>query len=193
MFGGFGGAGFQQSDSTLSARASKRSAIRNIGYRRRRTRHHVQEWPGAPRRCRFPRRTPTTSRNATRRGEVTALVPQGDSLRTMRAARGLLASTQPSAWARKSTARRAVIDGKRCISKSPHARISLIKAEKADELGKPHLSAGARNFNPIMACGKHHHRGSGRNRSVVPSSRKCHHTAIFVHRIVQAKGLRYAG
>ena len=89
-----------------------------------------------------------------------------------------------------------VIDGKRCILEKPmHADFALIKAEKADELGNLTYRLAARNFNPIMAMAASTTIvevdeivpvGSIEPENVITP-------AIFVHRIVQAKGLRYAG
>jgi 3-oxoadipate CoA-transferase alpha subunit len=89
-----------------------------------------------------------------------------------------------------------VIGGQRCILESPiHADYAFIKAERADELGNLTYRLAARNFNPIMAMTAKITiveveeivaAGAIDPENVVTP-------AIFVHRIVQAKGLRYAG
>ena len=89
-----------------------------------------------------------------------------------------------------------VIEGKRCILELPvHADYALIKAEKADELGNLTYRLAARNFNPIMAMAAA--TTIVEVDEIVPvGSIMPEHVvtpAIFVHRIVQAKGIRHAG
>jgi len=89
-----------------------------------------------------------------------------------------------------------IIDGQRCILEKPiHADFALIKAHKADELGNLTYRLAARNFNPIMAMAAEKtivevdeivSIGAIEPENVITP-------AIFVHRIVQAEGLRYAG
>jgi len=88
------------------------------------------------------------------------------------------------------------MDGKRCIlEKAIHADFALIKAQKADELGNLTYRLAARNFNPVMAMAAATTIvevdeivpvGSIEPENVITP-------AIFVHRIVLAKGMHYAG
>jgi len=70
-------------------------------------------------------------------------------------------------------------------------------AKKADELGNLTYRLAARNFNPIMAKARNTAmRRSGRNRSRwlrFPPEKDVITPRIFVHRIVHAKGMRFAG
>jgi len=80
-----------------------------------------------PRRRRFsPARTPTTSRNATRRGKSPAkLVPQGILCERMRAAAAGLLGFYTTVGVGTEVANgkeERVIDGKRCILEKAHAR-----------------------------------------------------------------------
>jgi 3-oxoadipate CoA-transferase alpha subunit len=89
-----------------------------------------------------------------------------------------------------------VLDGKHCILESPiHADYALIKAQKADELGNLTYRLAARNFNPIMA--KAAKFTIVEVEEIVPvgaiSPEDVITPAIFVHRIVHAKGMRFAG
>ena len=89
-----------------------------------------------------------------------------------------------------------VIDGKRCILEMPiHADFAFIKAEKADELGNLTYRLAAQNFNPIMAMAAK--TTIVEVEEIVPvgsiDPESVMTPAIFVHRIVQAKGIRYAG
>ena len=88
------------------------------------------------------------------------------------------------------------IDGKRCILEMPiHADFAFIKAQKADELGNLTYRLAAQNFNPIMAMAAK--TTIVEVEEIVPvgsiDPESVMTPAIFVHRIVQAKGLRYAG
>jgi len=71
----------------------------------------------------------------------------------------------------------------------------LIKAQQADELGNLTYRLAARNFNPIMAMAAK--TTIAEVEEIVPvgtiNPEHVMTPAIFVHRIVQAKGLRYAG
>jgi 3-oxoadipate CoA-transferase alpha subunit len=89
-----------------------------------------------------------------------------------------------------------VIDGKRCILESPiHADYALIKAEKVDELGNLTYRLAARNFNPIMAMAAK--LTIVEADEIVPvgaiAPENVITPAIFVHRIVQAQGMHFAG
>jgi 3-oxoacid CoA-transferase A subunit len=89
-----------------------------------------------------------------------------------------------------------VIDGQRCILESPiHADFAFIKAQTADELGNLTYRLAARNFNPIMAMAAK--TTIVEVEEIVEAGKIApEHVmtpAIFVHRIVQAKGIRYAG
>jgi 3-oxoadipate CoA-transferase alpha subunit len=89
-----------------------------------------------------------------------------------------------------------VIEGKRCILEMPiHAAYALIKAERADELGNLTYRLAARNFNPIMAMAAT--TTIVEVDEIVPvgsiAPENVITPAIFVRRIVQAKGLHYAG
>jgi 3-oxoacid CoA-transferase A subunit len=89
-----------------------------------------------------------------------------------------------------------VIDGQRCILEMPiHADFAFIKAEKADELGNLTYRLAAQNFNPIMAMAAK--TTIVEVEEIVPTGsidpERVMTPAIFVHRIIQAKGIRYAG
>jgi len=89
-----------------------------------------------------------------------------------------------------------VIEGRRCILEKPiHAEFALIKGEKADELGNLTYRLAARNFNPIMAMAAE--TTIVEVEEIVPvgsiAPENVITPAIFVHRIVEAKGIRYAG
>src|SRR5258708_37180740 len=89
-----------------------------------------------------------------------------------------------------------VLEGKRCILELPiHADYALIKAQKADELGNLTYRLAARNFNPIMA--KAAKFTIVEAEEIVPGGAISPETvitpAIFVHRIVNAKRMRFAG
>src|SRR5689334_8290006 len=89
-----------------------------------------------------------------------------------------------------------LLDGTRCILELPiHADFAFIKAQTADELGNLTYRLAARNFNPIMAMAAT--TTIAEVEEIVPiGALNPEHVvtpAIFVHRIVQAKGIRYAG
>src|SRR5215467_11889036 len=75
------------------------------------------------------------------------------------------------------------------------AYFAFIKAQTSDELGNLTYRLAARNFNPIMAMAAD--TTIAEVEEIVPvGSIEPEHVmtpAIFVHRIVQAKGLHYAG
>ena len=76
-----------------------------------------------------------------------------------------------------------------------HADYAFIKAKNADELGNLTYRLAARNFNPIMAMAAKTTIAEVEELVSVGSIEPEHvmTPAIFVHRIVQAKGLHYAG
>ena len=89
-----------------------------------------------------------------------------------------------------------VIGGKRCILELPiQADYAFIKAQKADPMGNLTYRLAARNFNPIMAMAAK--TTIVETEEIVPAGSiepvNVVTPAIFVHRIVQAKGLRYVG
>ena len=88
------------------------------------------------------------------------------------------------------------LEGKRCILEMPiHADYAFIKAQKADGLGNLTYRLAARNFNPIMAMAAK--TTIAEVDEIVPigsiEPEQVMTPAIFVHRVVQAKGLHYAG
>jgi 3-oxoacid CoA-transferase A subunit len=132
--------------------------------------------------------------------EVTCeLVPQGILCERMRAAAAGLLGFYTSVGVGTEVANgkeERVIDGKRCILEQPiHADFALIKAQKADELGNLTYRLAARNFNPIMAMAAK--TTIVEVDEIVPlgaiEPENVITPAIFVHRIVQAKGVRFAG
>jgi 3-oxoacid CoA-transferase A subunit len=203
MFGGFGGAGFPNNlIQALSRKGIKEiTAISNncgtregelgIMFKNAQVRHVIAAFPG-PHSNYF--------QESYAKGEVTCeLVPQGILCERMRAAAAGLLGFYTTVGAGTEVAdgkEERVIDGKRCILERPiHADFALIKADKSDELGNLTYRLAARNFNPIMAMAAKTTIveveeivpvGSIEPENVITPS-------IFVHRIVQAKGLRYAG
>jgi 3-oxoadipate CoA-transferase, alpha subunit len=203
MFGGFGGAGFPNNLIQALARKGAKNIIaisNNCGTREGelgqlfkldRIRHVVASFPG-------PHANYFQERFAAK--QVTLeLVPQGILCERMRAAAaGLLGfyttvgvGTEVAAGKEERT-----IGGQRCILETPiHADYAFIKAQKADELGNLTYRLAAQNFNPIMAMAAKTtivevdeivSVGAIDPESVMTP-------AIFVHRIVQTKGVRYAG
>jgi len=203
MFGGFGGAGFPNNLIQALARQGTKdiTAISNncgtrdgelgIMFKNGLIQHVICSFPG-------PHANHFQERFA--KGEVTCeLVPQGILCERMRAAAaGLLGfyTTVGVGTEVASGKEERVIDGKRAILEKPiHAQYALIKAHKADALGNLTYRLAARNFNPIMAQAADFTIvevdeivpvGSIHPENVITP-------AIFVHRIVQAKGLRYGG
>ena len=203
MFGGFGGAGFPNNLIQALARKGTKDifAISNncgtrdgelgILFKLNRIRHIIASFPG-------PHSNHFQERLAAK--EVTIeLVPQGILCERMRAAAAGLLGFYTAVGVGTEVAagkEERVIDGQRCILEMPiHADFAFIKAEKADELGNLTYRLAAQNFNPIMAMAAKTTiveveeivpTGSIDPESVVTP-------AIFVHRIVQAKGIRYAG
>jgi 3-oxoadipate CoA-transferase alpha subunit len=203
MFGGFGGAGFPNNLIQALARKGTKDIIavsNNCGTREGelgqlfkldRIRHVIASFPG-------PHANYFQERFAAK--EVTLeLVPQGILCERMRAAAaGLLGFYSPVGVGTEVAAGKEerVIDGKRCILEMPiHADYAFIKAEKADELGNLTYRLAAQNFNPIMAMAAE--TTIVEVEEIVPvgaiDPESVMTPAIFVHRIVQAKGIRYGG
>jgi 3-oxoacid CoA-transferase A subunit len=203
MFGGFGGAGFPnnliqalsrkgiKNITAISNNCGTREGELGIMFKNGQVSHVMASFPG-------PHSNYFQDRYA--KGEVTCeLVPQGILCERMRAAAAGLLGFYTGVGVGTEVANgkeERVIDGHRCILEKPiHADFALIKAHKADELGNLTYRLAARNFNPIMAMAAHTTivevdeivpLGSIDPENVITP-------AIFVHRIVQAKGLRYAG
>jgi 3-oxoadipate CoA-transferase alpha subunit len=203
MFGGFGGAGFPNNliqalsrkgikDITaISNNCGTREGELGIMFKNSQVGHVIASFPG-------PHSNYFQERFAKK--QVTCeLVPQGILCERMRAAAAGLLGFYTSVGVGTEVARgkeERVIDGRRCILEKPiHADFALIKAERADELGNLTYRLAARNFNPIMAMAAKTTivevdeivpLGSIEPENVITP-------AIFVHRIVQAKGVRFAG
>ncbi|HKV25082.1 MAG TPA: 3-oxoacid CoA-transferase subunit A [Candidatus Acidoferrum sp.] len=203
MFGGFGGAGFPNNLIQALSRRGVRdiTAISNncgtrdgelgVMFKNAQIRHVIASFPG-------PHSNYFQEQFA--QGKVTLeLVPQGILCERMRAAAAGLQGFYTTVGVGTEIAagkEERVLDGKRCILELPiHAEFALIKAENADELGNLTYRLAARNFNPIMAMAAA--TTIVEVDEIVPvGSIKPEHVvtpAIFVHRIVQAKGVRYAG
>jgi 3-oxoadipate CoA-transferase, alpha subunit len=203
MFGGFGGAGFPNNLIQALARKGTKDifAVSNncgtrdgelgILFKLNRIRHIIASFPG-PHSNHFQERLAAT--------EVTIeLVPQGILCERMRAAAAGLLGFYTAVGVGTEVAagkEERVIDGKRCILEMPiHADFAFIKAEKADELGNLTYRLAAQNFNPIMAMAAK--TTIVEVEEIVPvgsiDPESVMTPAIFVHRIVQAKGIRYAG
>ena len=203
MFGGFGGAGFP--NNLIQALARKGTsdifAISNncgtrdgelgILFKLNRIRHIIASFPG-------PHSNHFQERLAAKEVSI-ELVPQGILCERMRAAAAGLLGFYTAVGVGTEVAagkEERVINGRRCILEMPiHADFAFIKAEKADQLGNLTYRLAAQNFNPIMAMAAKTtiveveeivSTGSIDPESVMTP-------AIFVHRIVQAKGIRYAG
>jgi len=203
MFGGFGGAGFPNNlIHALERRGTKdiiaisnncgtREGELGLLFKHDRIRHVIASFPG-------PHANYFQDRFAAK--QVTLeLVPQGILCERMRAAAaGLLGfyttvgvGTEVAAGKEERT-----INNKRCILEMPiHADYAFIKAQKADELGNLTYRLAAQNFNPIMAMAAK--TTIAEVEEIVPvgsiGPEDVMTPAIFVHRIVQAKGIRYAG
>lgn len=203
MFGGFGGAGFPNNLIQALARKGTKDifAISNncgtrdgelgILFKLNRIRHIIASFPG-------PHSNHFQERLAAK--EVTIeLVPQGILCERMRAAAAGLLGFYTAVGVGTEVAagkEERVIEGKRCILEMPiHADFAFIKAEKADELGNLTYRLAAQNFNPIMAMAAK--TTIVEVEEIVPTGsidpESVMTPAIFVHRIVQAKGIRYAG
>jgi len=203
MFGGFGGAGFPNNLIQALARKGTKNitAISNncgtrdgelgLLFKNGQISQVIASFPG-------PHATHFQERFAAK--EVTLeLVPQGILCERMRAAAAGILGFYTTVGVGTEVAagkEERIINGQRCILESPiHADYAFIKAQRADELGNLTYRLAARNFNPIMAMAAKTTIveveeivpvGSIEPENVVTP-------AIFVHRIVQAKGIRYAG
>lgn len=203
MFGGFGGAGFPNNLIQALARKGTKDifAISNncgtrdgelgVLFKLNRIRHVIASFPG-------PHSNYFQERLAAK--EVTIeLVPQGILCERMRAAAAGLLGFYTAVGVGTEVAagkEERVIDGKRCILEMPiHADYAFIKAQKADEMGNLTYHLAAQNFNPIMAMAAK--TTIVEVEEIVPTGsidpESVMTPAIFVHRIVQAKGIRYAG
>jgi 3-oxoacid CoA-transferase A subunit len=203
MFGGFGGAGFPNNLIQALSRKGTRNitAITNncgtkegelgLIFKNGQISHVIASFPG-PHSNYFQERLAA--------GEVTLeLVPQGILCERMRAAAAGLLGFYTTVGVGTEVAagkEERVIDGRRCILESPiHADYAFVKADKADELGNLTYRLAARNFNPIMAMAAT--TTIAEVEEIVPAGTiDPEHVitpAIFVRRIVKAKGLHYAG
>jgi 3-oxoacid CoA-transferase A subunit len=203
MFGGFGGAGFPNNLIQALARKGTKNitAISNncgtgegelgLMFKNAQISHVIASFPG-------PHANYFQERFAAK--EVTLeLVPQGILCERMRAAAaGLLGFYSPVGVGTEVAEEKEerVIQGKRCILELPiHADFAFIKAENSDELGNLTYRLAARNFNPIMAMAAQ--TTIVEVEEIVPvgsiKPEQVMTPAIFVHRIVQAKGIRYVG
>jgi 3-oxoacid CoA-transferase subunit A len=203
MFGGFGGAGFPNNlIQALSRKGTKNiTAISNncgtregelgLMFKNNQIRHVIASFPG-------PHSNYFQDRYAAK--EVTLeLVPQGILCERMRAAAAGLQGFYTTVGVGTEVAEgkeERLIGNQRCILEMPiRADYAFIKAQKADELGNLTYRLAARNFNPIMAMAAE--TTIAEVEEIVPvgsiDPENVITPAIFVHRIVQAKGLRYAG
>ena len=203
MFGGFGGAGFPNNLIQALARKGTKdiTAISNncgtrdgelgLMFKNGQISHVIASFPG-------PHANYFQERFASK--EVTLeLVPQGILCERMRAAAAGILGFYTTVGVGTEVAagkEERVIDNQRCILESPiHADYAFIKAERADELGNLTYRLAARNFNPIMAMAAN--TTVVEVEEIVPvgaiGPENVVTPAIFVHRIVQAKGIRYAG
>jgi 3-oxoadipate CoA-transferase, alpha subunit len=201
MFGGFGGAGFPNNLIQALARRGTRNitAISNncgthegelgLIFKNQQVRSVICSFPG-------PHSTYFQEQLAAK--EVTLeLVPQGILCERMRAAAAGLLGFYTTVGVGTEVAQgkeERVIDGQRCILEAPiHADFAFIKADKSDELGNLTYRLAARNFNPIMAMAAK--TTIVEVEEIVPTGtidpEIVMTPAIFVHRIVQAKGIRY--
>src|SRR6202047_5102907 len=203
MFGGFGGAGFPnnliqalskkgvRNITAISNNCGTREGELGVMFKHGLVSHVIASFPG-------PHSNYFQERFA--KGEVTCeLVPQGILCERMRAAAAGLLGFYTTVGVGTEVANgkeERILDGKRCIlEKSLHADYALIKSQKADALGNLTYRLAARNFNPIMAMAAK--TTIVETEEIVPvgaiEPENVITPAIFVHRIVQAKGLRYSG
>lgn len=203
MFGGFGGAGFPNNliqalarkgtnhITAISNNCGTRDGELGLMFRNGQVKHVIASFPG-------PHATYFQEQFATQKVTL-ELVPQGILCERMRAAAAGLYGFYTTVGVGTEVAagkEERVIEGKRCILEMPiHADFALIKAEAADELGNLTYRLAARNFNPIMAMAAT--TTIVEVDEIVPvGSITPEHVvtpAVFVHRIVQATGIRYAG
>jgi 3-oxoacid CoA-transferase A subunit len=203
MFGGFGGAGFPnnliqalvrkgtKNITAISNNCGTRDGELGLMFKNNQIKHVIAAFPG-------PHANYFLERYAAK--EVTLeLVPQGILCERMRAAAAGLHGFYTTVGVGTEVAaakEERVIGGQRCILEMPvHADYAFIKAQKADELGNLTYRLAARNFNPIMAMAAK--TTIAEVEEIVPvGAIDPEHVitpAIFVHRIVKAKGLRYVG
>ena len=203
MFGGFGGAGFPnnliqalvrkgvKNITAVSNNCGTREGELGLMFKNNQIKHVIASFPG-------PHANYFQERFATK--EVTLeLVPQGILCERMRAAAAGLQGFYTTVGVGTEVANgkeERVLEGKRCILEMPiHADYALIKAQTSDELGNLTYRLAARNFNPIMAMAARitiaEVEEIVRVGSIEPENVMT--PAIFVRRIVQAKGLHYAG
>ena len=203
MFGGFGGAGFPnnliqalvrkgvRNITAISNNCGTRDGELGLMFKNNQIKHVIASFPG-------PHANYFQQRFAAK--EVTLeLVPQGILCERMRAAGAGLQGFYSPVGVGTEVAQgkeERVLDGRRCILEMPiHADYAFIKAHKADELGNLIYRLAARNFNPIMAMAAN--TTIAEVEEIVPvgsiEPEQVMTPAIFVHRIVQAKGLHYAG
>jgi len=203
MFGGFGGAGFPnnliqalvrkgtKNITAISNNCGTRDGELGLMFKNNQIKHVIAAFPG-------PHANYFLERYAAK--EVTLeLVPQGILCERMRAAAAGLRGFYTTVGVGTEVAagkEERVIEAQRCILEMPiHADFAFIKAQKADELGNLTYRLAARNFNPIMAMAAK--TTIAELEEIVPvGAIDPEHVitpAIFVHRVVKAKGLRYAG
>jgi 3-oxoacid CoA-transferase A subunit len=203
MFGGFGGAGFPnnliqalsrtgiKNVTAISNNCGTREGELGIMFKNRQVRHVIAAFPG-------PLSNYFQEQFAAK--EVTLeLVPQGILCERMRAAAAGLLGFYTTVGVGTEVAagkEERLINGKRCILESPiHADYAFIKAQRSDELGNLTYRLAARNFNPIMAMAAT--TTIAEVEEIVPTGaidpENVITPAIFVKRVVQAKGIRYAG
>ncbi|OLC95941.1 MAG: hypothetical protein DMG35_20955 [Acidobacteria bacterium] len=203
MFGGFGGAGFPnnliqalvrkgvKNITAISNNCGTRDGELGLMFKNNQIKHVIASFPG-------PHANYFQERFAAK--EVTLeLVPQGILCERMRAAAAGLQGFYTTVGVGTEVAdgkEERVLEGQRCILEMPiHADYAFIKAQKADELGNLTYRLAARNFNPIMAMAAK--TTIAEVDEIVPvgsiEPEQVMTPAIFVHRVVQAKGLHYAG
>lgn len=203
MFGGFGGAGFPNNLIQALARKGTKgiTAIsNNCGtnegelsqlFKTKQIKHMIASFPG-PRSIYFQEQFA--------KGEVTVeLNPQGILCERMRAAASGVYGFYTAVGVGTEVAagkEERVLDGRRVILEMPlSADYAFIKAEKADEIGNLVYRKAARNFNPIMAMAAKV--TIAEVEEILPLGALDPEVivtpSIFVDRIVQAKGIRYAG
>jgi len=201
MFGGFGGAGFPnnliqalvrkgvRNITAISNNCGTRDGELGLLFKHGQITHAIASFPG-------PHATHFQERFAAH--EVTLeLVPQGILCERMRAAAAGLLGFYTTVGVGTEVAagkEERVLHGQRCLLELPlHADYALIKAEKADALGNLTYRLAARNFNPLMAMAATTTIVEVEEIVAVGAILPEHviTPAIFVHRIVQAKGIRY--
>ncbi len=202
MFGGFGGAGFPNNliqalfrkgtkeITAISNNCGTRDGELGLIFKNAQIRHVIAAFPG-PHSYYFQEQFAAK--------QVTLeLVPQGILCERMRASAAGLQGFYTTVGVGTEVAagkEERIIEGKRCILEMPiHADYAFIKAEKADELGNLTYRLAARNFNPIMAMAATTTIVEVDEIVSVGAIEPEHVVtpAIFVHRVVQARGVRYA-